>query len=76
MMIVSDIVTLQERGRYQGILGSCIGLGNTIGPFVSAAFMQRATWRGFFYLISPLMVVSCALSFSLLPSTMPKGKGL
>ncbi|KAB8237752.1 major facilitator superfamily domain-containing protein [Aspergillus alliaceus] len=76
MMIVSDIVTLQERGRYQGILGSCIDLGNTVGPFVSAAFTQRATWRGFFYLISPLMVVSCALSFFLLPSTMSKGKGL
>ncbi|KAE8388197.1 major facilitator superfamily domain-containing protein [Aspergillus alliaceus] len=76
MMIVSDIVTLQERGRYQGILGSCIDLGNTVRPFVSAAFTQRATWRGFFYLISPLMVVSCALSFFLLPSTMSKGKGL
>jgi MFS family permease len=76
MMIVSDIVTLQERGRYQGILGSCIGLGNTIGPFLSAAFTEKATWRGFFYLISPLMVVSFVGSFFLLPSNMPKGKGL
>ncbi|KAJ5211962.1 uncharacterized protein N7498_003608 [Penicillium cinerascens] len=37
MMIVSDIVTLQERGRYQGILGSCIGLGNTIGNGLAKA---------------------------------------
>jgi MFS family permease len=27
MMIVSDIVTLQERGKYQGILGTMIALG-------------------------------------------------
>ncbi|KAJ4420899.1 hypothetical protein N0V82_004078 [Gnomoniopsis sp. IMI 355080] len=78
MMVVSDIVTLQERGRYQGILGSCIGLGNTIGPFLSAAFTQssKTSWRGFFFLISPLMLCSGVASFFLLPSTMPKGQGL
>ncbi|KAL1849173.1 hypothetical protein Daus18300_013329 [Diaporthe australafricana] len=79
MMIVSDIVTLQERGRYQGILGSCIGLGNTIGPFLSAGFTQssKTSWRGFFFLISPLMVCSGIASFFLLPSTpMQKGQGL
>lgn len=65
-------------GRYQGILGSCIGLGNTIGPFVSAAFTQssKTSWRGFFFLISPLMLCSGVASFFLLPSTMPKGQGL
>lgn len=78
MMVVSDIVTLQERGKYQGILGSCIGLGNTIGPFLSAAFTQssKTSWRGFFFLISPLMLCSGVASFFLLPSTMPKGQGL
>lgn len=76
MMIVSDIVSLQERGRYQGILGSCIGLGNAIGPFLSAAFTEKATWRGFFFLIAPLMVLSGILSWFLLPSTIPKGQGL
>ena len=76
MMIVSDVVTLQDRGRYQGILGSCIGLGNTVGPLVSAAFVQSWSWRGFFYLVAPLMLIWCALSWLLLPSTMPKGQGL
>lgn len=27
MMIVSDVVSLQERGKYQGFLGSFVGLG-------------------------------------------------
>jgi MFS family permease len=31
MMIVSDIVTLQERGKYQGILGVMVGMGNALG---------------------------------------------
>lgn len=79
MMIVSDIVSLQDRGRYQGILGSCIGLGNTIGPFMSAGFTQssKTSWRGFFFLIAPLMVCSGIASFFLLPPTpMPKGEAL
>ncbi|RMY04337.1 hypothetical protein D0868_06990 [Hortaea werneckii] len=35
MMIVSDIVTLQERGKYQGILGAMVGLGNALGPLIA-----------------------------------------
>lgn len=79
MIIVSDIVSLQERGQYQGILGSCIGLGNTIGPFLSAGFLQssKTSWRGFFFMIAPLMVCSGIASFFLLPATpMPKGQTL
>lgn len=30
MMIVSDIVTLERRGKYQGILGSMVGIGNLV----------------------------------------------
>ncbi|KAN0119895.1 MFS multidrug transporter-like protein [Hyaloscypha variabilis] len=69
MMIVSDIVTLENRGKYQGILGSCVGLGNTIGPFLAAAFIQKATWRALFWCICPLAVVAGVLvAFTLPPS--------
>ncbi|KAF3032079.1 hypothetical protein E8E12_001820 [Didymella heteroderae] len=59
MMIVSDIVTLKERGKYQGILGSCVGAGSIAGPFIAAAFTQPGTWantswRGFFWLVGAL----------------------
>ncbi|KAK2729092.1 major facilitator superfamily transporter [Colletotrichum kahawae] len=54
MIIVSDVVTLEQRGKYQGIIGSMVGLGNVLGPFLAAAFMERATWRAFFYMLSPL----------------------
>ncbi|OCL07428.1 MFS general substrate transporter [Glonium stellatum] len=48
MMIVSDVVTLEERGKFQGILGSCVGLGNTVGPFLAAAFTKTTSWRDTF----------------------------
>ncbi|KAF2034940.1 MFS general substrate transporter [Setomelanomma holmii] len=68
MMIVSDIITLKERGKYQGILGACVGLGNMVGPFVAAAFVQHSTWRGLFWLISPLAALCCVICFFILPT--------
>ncbi|EMC96294.1 hypothetical protein BAUCODRAFT_469862 [Baudoinia panamericana UAMH 10762] len=72
MMIVSDIVTLQDRGRYQGILGACIGIGNAIGPLIASAFALHSTWRGLFYLLAPLIMVTVVASWIYLPSNMPK----
>lgn len=55
--------------RYQGILGSCVGLGNTIGPFLAAAFVENSTWRGLFWCICPLAVLSgTVVAFTLPPS--------
>lgn len=71
-MIVSDVVTLQQRGKYQGILGSMIGVGNAVGPLIAAGFAEHLTWRGLFYLLAPLAICAAGLSFWVLPSTMPK----
>ncbi|KAL1982374.1 hypothetical protein VTN96DRAFT_1405 [Rasamsonia emersonii] len=70
MIIVSDVVTLEDRGKYQGILGACVGTGNVIGPFIAAAFVQHSTWRGIFWLISPLAAISAVIAWFLLPSRM------
>ncbi|KAK5204886.1 hypothetical protein LTR41_009422 [Exophiala xenobiotica] len=72
MMVTSDIVTLRERGKYQGILGSCVGLGNIIGPFISAAFTEKATWRATFWFISPLAIVAGGIVLIVLPQKKPK----
>ncbi|KAF2121184.1 major facilitator superfamily domain-containing protein [Lophiotrema nucula] len=73
MMIVSDVVTLQERGKYQGILGTFVGSGNAVGPFIAAGFTQHTSWRDTFYLLSPLAVVAgFVLWWKLPPQNMPK----
>jgi MFS family permease len=50
MIIVSDIVSLKERGKYQGILGSAIAVGGGIGPLIGAIFSQSASWRWYIIL--------------------------
>ncbi|KAE8383334.1 hypothetical protein BDV26DRAFT_277281 [Aspergillus bertholletiae] len=72
MIIVSDIVTLEQRGKYQGILGASLGLGNVIGPFLAAAFIMRATWRAFFWLLAPLSVCSIVVGYFLIPNNARK----
>ncbi|KAK1141476.1 hypothetical protein N8T08_009016 [Aspergillus melleus] len=72
MIIVSDVVSLRERGKYQGILGASLGLGNVIGPFIAAAFVMKSTWRGFFWLISPLSACSIVVGYFLIPNNTRK----
>ncbi|KAI1842320.1 hypothetical protein JX266_011488 [Neoarthrinium moseri] len=71
MIILSDIVTLEQRGKYQGIIGAFVGLGNVAGPFLAAAFISRTTWRAFFWLISPLAALVGGVAWWLLPSKTP-----
>jgi MFS family permease len=73
MMIASDIVSLEQRGKYQGILGSMIGLGNLIGPLLAAAFAQTHHWRALFYLLCPTAGLCGLVCWHFLPDTMPKG---
>jgi MFS family permease len=73
MMIVSDIVSLERRGKYQGILGSMVGLGNLIGPLLAATFAQKSNWRGLFYLLCPTAALCGVIAWWFLPTTMPSG---
>ena len=73
MMILSDVVTLKERGKWQGILGACVGAGSMAGPFIAAGFTQPDTWehtswRGFFWLVSGLSFIASIVAYIILPT--------
>ncbi|KAM5344649.1 hypothetical protein ACJ41O_013184 [Fusarium nematophilum] len=71
MIIVSDVVTLEDRGKYQGIFGTMVGLGNLLGPFLAAAFVRHTTWRGFFYMLAPLAAIAGVVAYLFLPNKPP-----
>lgn len=73
-MIVSDIVTLEDRGKWQGIIGATVGMGNMAGPSIAAAFVQNSTWRGFFWFVSPFTVVCGFLCLWILPTSKDQPK--
>ncbi|EUC47474.1 hypothetical protein COCMIDRAFT_24638 [Bipolaris oryzae ATCC 44560] len=67
MIIVSDITTLQNRGKYQGWLGAVIALGNGAGPFLGGAIVEGATWRWVFWIIPILTIPTSLIILFFLP---------
>lgn len=41
---VSDIVSLKDRGKYQGINEAVIALSNGFGPVIGGLFAEYTTW--------------------------------
>ncbi|GAW01212.1 MFS general substrate transporter [Lentinula edodes] len=66
-IIVSDIITLRERGKYHGMIGAVVALGYTIGPIVGGLLAQKVSWRWCFWVTLPLSLVSSAVVVLVLP---------
>ncbi|SCV67788.1 BQ2448_5399 [Microbotryum intermedium] len=59
-IIVSDIVSLKDRGKYQGITETTIIFANCSGPILGGVFAQKLSWRWIFWLtviIAPIGIV-------------------
>lgn len=71
MVIVSDFITLEQRGLYQGILGAFVGIGSAIGPFIASAFINYTSWRKFYFTLFPICLTSNLLLIKYVPYTKP-----
>ncbi|KAI1492573.1 permease of the major facilitator superfamily [Biscogniauxia mediterranea] len=68
-LIVSDVVPLRERGKYQGILGAVVAIANGIGPVIggSLSSISHDSWRWIFRLNLPLTVLTTACVIFFMP---------
>ena len=66
-IVVSDLVSMRDRGKYQGILSAAIGLGSCTGPFIAAGMLRRGgeAWRGIFW-VPPIMASGCLVCMAFL----------
>ncbi|KAH9929006.1 Mfs1.1 [Epithele typhae] len=53
-IVLSDLVTLQERGTYNGLFGLVWAIGGGLGPLVGGALAKPTLWRWIFYLNIPI----------------------
>ncbi|WVO13016.1 hypothetical protein L204_100625 [Cryptococcus depauperatus] len=74
MIIISDVVSLKDRGKYQGITGCVVALANSCGPLLGGVFTEKATWRWCFYINLPLTSLSMVIIIFLLPLKHVKGR--
>jgi len=58
---ISDFIPLEQRGKYQGLVGAAFGLATLIGPFLGGLVVQHLGWRWIFYINIPFGIFSLAI---------------
>lgn len=67
-VILTDLVELQERGYYQGIMMSIFGTGALLGGPVSGWIMDRGQWPWAFFLPLPIVLFCVVTVRAFLPA--------
>lgn len=52
-VVVTDMVTLRERGKWMSIISVQWAIGSVLGPVIGGAFAEKLTWRWIFWLNLP-----------------------
>ncbi|KAJ7734576.1 MFS general substrate transporter [Mycena maculata] len=66
-IVVSDLVSLRERGKYQGIIGGVVAIGYAIGPVIGGALSQKVGWHWCFWVTIPISFVATCVVVFILP---------
>ncbi|KAI9353437.1 MFS transporter [Obelidium mucronatum] len=71
LIIIGDLTTTRERGKYLGLIGSMYGLASIAGPLVGGAFVDHIGWRWVFYINLPIgaITVGAIVAFLRFPVT-------
>jgi EmrB/QacA subfamily drug resistance transporter len=60
-VLISDIISPRERGRYVGVLGAVIAVGTAGGPLLGGVLTDSVGWRWNFYVAVPFAIVALLL---------------
>ncbi|KXS20817.1 MFS general substrate transporter [Gonapodya prolifera JEL478] len=72
MIIISEIVSMKERGKYQGMIGASWGLASVVGPLLGGVFTDKTSWRWAFFVNLPVGAIASCFIFVFLKLPQPK----
>jgi EmrB/QacA subfamily drug resistance transporter len=70
-IIVSQLTSPEERGKYIGILSTMFGLASVAGPFIGGCVTDALSWHWIFFVNIPVGLAAFALVSSFLPALKP-----
>ncbi|MET8984504.1 MFS transporter [Nonomuraea wenchangensis] len=72
--IVGDVVSVRERGRYQGFFGAVFAVASIVGPLLGGVFVDRLSWHWVFYVNLPLGAVALFVIVTVLPGDLARAR--
>jgi EmrB/QacA subfamily drug resistance transporter len=81
-IVIADLFTPAERGRYQGLVGAVFGIASVLGPLVGGFLTDRAGgvipgvegWRWVFYVNVPVGAAALWFILRRMPPLEPRGE--
>ncbi|KAF9585312.1 hypothetical protein BGW38_002951, partial [Lunasporangiospora selenospora] len=72
-IIIADLVSLRDRGKYQGFISAVFAISALVGPVLGGAFVDKVTWRWCFWIQVAFAVITVPTLLIMLRLPRPKG---
>ncbi|KAG0320946.1 hypothetical protein BGZ99_004229 [Dissophora globulifera] len=72
-IIIADLVSIRDRGKYQGFVSAVFAISALIGPVMGGAFVDRVSWRWCFFIQVALGAITVPTMAIMLKLPRPKG---
>ncbi len=69
---IADFIPLEQRGRYQGLVGAAFGLATLVGPFLGGFLVENLGWRWIFYVNVPFGLATLVIIGRAFPTVAPR----
>ncbi|KAE9398876.1 MFS general substrate transporter [Gymnopus androsaceus JB14] len=66
-IVISDVLSLRDRGKFIGYAGAVTAAGYAIGPIIGGALAQHVSWRWAFWITLPVALFATAAVVLILP---------